>query len=497
MGSCCKFSFFVLLLQFGMMYAITFRQGPQSTHVHEGEQAVLTCAVDDKKAGNFVFWHLVEENAYISYDSSVYPEIETGRFSVTGDYSNGEFNLVIFEVSAQDVGTYQCGFYFNNGTRSEFIFKEAIVSLIIPPSPFYPQCSWSSRSMYPKPGDTISLGCISFGGIPAALLSWWKNDTMMMEPKSNIASLTHILIPDDNGAKFFCFATGLALPKPRLCMVVPMTIPPTVEVHISDPSPLLYSELTINCVINVVGSIQHIHWYWEGERIVKDSKNRLSIIMDGERIVIPSTKPSDNNTLVSCFVTTNSGLHGNGSVRIELSMDQSVSTTVTDIKHQSLPKAPSGETDLIIPVTLSVIVILLAVIFISIFVKRIQTREERQDGKHMTKNSIMKDTLGNSKSNGNRHNRKRVTFNLSNISPKLTSSKFTRINRMKAIVKNNPDKYIETEEHNEGFVEDHGIQTISHREDLVYAELSLDPVDSNSSQITDNTEHVTYAELRI
>ncbi|XP_033121853.1 muscle M-line assembly protein unc-89-like [Anneissia japonica] len=327
----------ILLYQASIALGISFRYGPQSASVFQGDMVVLECAVDDKGPGNFVFWQHVSSNMFLSSDDKILSAVEDNRFAIGGNHELGQYNLMISNVDAPDDGMYRCGFQLVDNDGSVFVFREANLTVLIPPHDFYPRCTLSTENPNPQPGDTVSVACVSIGSSPPTELTWRRNGSILSSD-INAAFVVLELVAEDNGVEFVCKASGKALFQPRFCSVTPMIILPVVFITSMNPEPTVGDSITLTCnVQNAVPSYNELQWFVDGKQITGVTGNtQYFVVGTNENIlIIPQSQRSDDGRNVTCIARTPSGLAGRSTLVLSLQGIETASKVHSTVKPQT------------------------------------------------------------------------------------------------------------------------------------------------------------------
>ncbi|XP_071965403.1 uncharacterized protein [Antedon mediterranea] len=138
--------------------------------------------------------------------------------------------------------------------------------------------------------------------------------------------ITHVLTPDDNGVYFKCSATSPALRKPRMCVIMPMKIPPSPMIKGSSNSSLVGEDFTASCRSDGIPAIGSYSWFIDG-RPVDFTNPRFSEI--NHHIKIRNLQKKEDNSILTCMATTTLGLTGNYSILLTVNQPTTTAPPTT------------------------------------------------------------------------------------------------------------------------------------------------------------------------
>ncbi|XP_038078360.1 uncharacterized protein LOC119745816 [Patiria miniata] len=161
----------------------SFSVRPSNTVAAMGHEVIFYCTVVNL-GRHQVFWNIDQRSAAnaAAKEFTIGPNANTHnsypRFQFVGDGGNGEFNLRISDVKADDVGRYTCLVSDPNDPTSSAMEAGATLTVLdspVAPMPGFPQCT---RAPDPNPmgfyneSEVLTLTCITMGGVPLPNLSW-------------------------------------------------------------------------------------------------------------------------------------------------------------------------------------------------------------------------------------------------------------------------------------------------------------------------------------
>ncbi|XP_022081702.1 uncharacterized protein LOC110974402 [Acanthaster planci] len=156
---------------------------PSNTVAAQGHTAILYCTISNL-GRHQVFWNINQRTDVntAGKEFTIGPNVNSHdsypRFQFQGDPSQGEFNLRITNVRAEDAGTYICLVSDPNNPTSAAMEAGAQLTVIDSPQPpvdGYPQCTGAPDGNpvgHYNQGVVLTLTCVTRGGVPPPQLSW-------------------------------------------------------------------------------------------------------------------------------------------------------------------------------------------------------------------------------------------------------------------------------------------------------------------------------------
>ena len=290
---------------------------------HEGGTIIATCYVSlSTRKTSPVYWYSFKFSAYLTedYRVTVTTNLTTNllnRLSVIGD--GGHYNMKITNVTNEDAGDYQCGYY---ETTNKWITKETanvFVHAPIPPEPGYPLCATEPSDQL-HPDMPVKLSCISRGGSPPASLTWYRDGIPLQTTNTEFEGYhQRTLTPEDNGVRFVCKSTSPGFDSTKECSVTPLRLTPQVRIYESHNPVKIGEEVKFKCVGEGVPSVVSYLWYWNGELITEQFSDRLIISGDNREILtLSSVHQHENGSLFRCDVETVNGLRNTDQLRLRV-----------------------------------------------------------------------------------------------------------------------------------------------------------------------------------
>ena len=297
------FFFAVVIVNIAMVSATSTR-----VDAIENETIVMPCSVN-KSAGEKAYWYEASLN-YINYERSIRrtlpnPDI-AARLAVVG--KNENYNLQISRVKVNDSSSYHCQIYMtDNGTNNYLRTIDYELVVYAPPTAQYPICGY--QPMKPNVGDVVSVFCESRGGQPAAELSWHSDGQQLASTKDqerNLITFSKTLDEYDNGMSFMCVSESPGYIEPKSCSVTPLIDPPSVVLEMMQSKIYVNDQITFSCQGNGMPSVSY---QWKvNKTIISQDTARFALNREGRELRIMGALIADNGTMVTCVVTTPTGL---------------------------------------------------------------------------------------------------------------------------------------------------------------------------------------------
>ncbi|XP_071801048.1 uncharacterized protein [Asterias amurensis] len=330
--------------------AAVFQEVPPDATVTAGEPHTLRCAV----TGNFqrIFWAWTNpQNSlkFISRDRTLYPTLtvdKRSRYSINGNVMEGEYNLHISSTTAADAGEYHCTALEAGGVTKQYSAR-LVVRDSIPPSEEYPKCSITPAE--PKHGQYATFSCVSAGGTPPAMLTWYRGDTPVgptLRNSSNLqtgAYLRRLLTGWDNNVTFTCSSTSPNTGNSRSCSIVPFDVPTHVTI-LSPQMVTVGNTAEFFCLATSLPFSLRYRWLvGRGKDItrVTKTKGRFVVAKEGASLLITDITEMDDNMPVRCVARNPLEMRGIGEATLRVTAERLATTAdeTTLPANQPLPPA--------------------------------------------------------------------------------------------------------------------------------------------------------------
>ncbi|XP_038071816.1 kin of IRRE-like protein 3 [Patiria miniata] len=297
----------------------------------------------------FLYWS--KGNTHLSLGGKLLHSLDNDlreRYSLGGNQSIGEYDLRIENVKKTDAGDYQCSYIGSAGGRAS---PPATMTVYVPPLAKYPLCKVRTQSQTSEttgtmwPGDGAEFTCQSSGGDPPALLQWQRINNTILEPQPSHIVYARILLPEDNGVRFTCVATGPALREPRRCSVMPMRILPVVQVRPLTRMIIPGDNATFHCEGSAIPHVASYSWQVAGNHI-SDGQAGFSFANQKQLLTIHDVKQSHDQIEVACEASTPTGIAESASVKMVVTpiyVPPTLPSEGTPIDF--IPSAPAGPDD--------------------------------------------------------------------------------------------------------------------------------------------------------
>ncbi|XP_078490168.1 kin of IRRE-like protein 2 isoform X2 [Ciona intestinalis] len=290
-------------------------EDPADVTVRQGDDVTLRCVVemlasDEERP---VLW--MKDGFALGYERDL---PNWGRYSMVGDVSIGEYNLLIRNVSAmEDECGYQC-----QVTKHRLGSKTARVTVQVPPTgPEIDNLVDMRMNVIANRENEIS--CRAFGGKPAALLHWYRNGIEISDgvtndvtgPVAMVFNTTSTLRitprPDDVDATYACVMTSDVLSADeagRKMMRFNILEPPVVTATLPD-AVHEHDIVTAECLAEADPPVTSYKWYINGE------------LQSGETLQkfhLGTVDRASHRTTISCVATNEAGDSDRSDVALEV-----------------------------------------------------------------------------------------------------------------------------------------------------------------------------------
>ncbi|XP_006821751.1 hemicentin-1-like [Saccoglossus kowalevskii] len=273
---------------------------PDDETVRVSETTTMNCAVANKQQN--VIW--LKGGDIVSTDTVV-SDSYNERFSITGDQTEGEYNLRITNIEMEDGGGYYCGF---GGTLSSLATLTVLAA--DPPASGNPQC-------FPPQGelvedDNVTLICSSQGGNPPATLTWSRSgvdlEGVVMQSAYGIRmGLPLHLMPDLQGAVFICTSNHVTHTEIHACSVGPLEIQliPRITIDVSPSVMEIQEGAQGHFTCNATGNppVTSYSWSYEGSTI-NSTDRRFQFEEDKTVLRLLSAEKNMDDAKVWCVATS-------------------------------------------------------------------------------------------------------------------------------------------------------------------------------------------------
>ncbi|CAC5412282.1 unnamed protein product [Mytilus coruscus] len=133
-----------------------------------------------------------------------------GKFNVTGNFSNGDYILVITNVTAADQGDYTCDIVVDGKPLQHTVQ----LKLEQPPTQMAIRGSDNVDQLHGTEGQRITLTCTVKSGHPGETLLWTSNGTVIKVGGPRILTLDWFAKWSDHLQNYTCMANNSAMQEP-------------------------------------------------------------------------------------------------------------------------------------------------------------------------------------------------------------------------------------------------------------------------------------------
>ena len=288
---------------------IEHRYGPRDTIVRQGETVTLYCAVNNQ-VDEHVFWYRIKSASGIgevlSDDNHVSQgsRPSMGRYIIVGNHQDGEYHLRLTNAQHEDSGLYRCGFEDGEDSHSH---EGANLSVMVPPTIGSPLCLLMTDNNVI--GYNSQLSCLSSGGDPPAMVTWYRNGVQITTPTTHRNILNRVMLVEDVGATFSCDAESPAMDEMRSCSLVPLRQMPKVMISPRVGYASVGESMTFVCQkLNREPDDSYV-WYINDDKILPGDTgegHRFRLSGDKRSLTIGRVLSSDNNAEIVCKVDNGS-----------------------------------------------------------------------------------------------------------------------------------------------------------------------------------------------
>ncbi|XP_071955634.1 uncharacterized protein [Antedon mediterranea] len=329
----------------------TLQTSSNSEETFSGQQVTLTCDVENgfDTSRHHIYWSKMDgsKETYLSKDRKVYNSVEVNlrrRLSITGDITQGFFNLHIQETKKKDAGIYICVLYDKRGIDKASIRLDLTIIQVRTPDTGYPKCEMSPKQ--PRLNDKVTFTCLSKGSIPKVSLNWMRADDTVSQhdvadSTRNAVFTQHIILETDNMVPFTCTAHGTSLHRPINCSVVPFSFPTMVNISPFFKKLTIGQNITLKCTAVAIPSPDRFKWtYGKGNKLIRISKSlgRFELLNNGRTLRIQNISINDNNIPVKCTVRNSMNIKGSKETTLKVISKSSGSNA--DNNPETSPRIP-------------------------------------------------------------------------------------------------------------------------------------------------------------
>ena len=366
--------------------APTITQDPVNQTVQPGETVTLQCTVADKTSDYLVAWIADEQRITRTNNESLDSQhVDTSRFSLIGNWANGDYTLEIQRVNSRDAAIYTC-LIFNEQNIEVARSNSATIAVEFPPDPSQLQC-FPKSSDYLRVGATQVIGCQSEKGNPMATLELSLDslpvDDVTLDDSLSFTTLqyTKMIDVDDNGKTYRCDLTHKLLTEPEYCEITLGVVYEPMDVQIDASVPTVSGNVEVNVgdgfylTCDATGN-PAANYSWTITEAPGCSKGPDLVVVDGALHII-NTPMVYNGANITCIAKN---AIGESSVSIALTVHSDnpndlCYTTTTDPPTRvtsTLPVekptiAPSTDSDSSLT-TLHIIIIVIAAAFLIVII---------------------------------------------------------------------------------------------------------------------------------
>ena len=280
-----------------------------------GDTVTIQCNLEEAYPSGAISW-LIEwdngETIEIDAKKSVVVEgrgnYETFYSSIKGFITvTHQCKLIITDVKAYDQGHFKCehdGYIRNRGTFSSVYLE------VEEPREGSPECSFETdndQSLELTTGSLVNLQC----ELEGETLTWYDGNGTIIPTgsKLNENMIEYTLRDTDNGANLVC-KSGSTEEDYNECRVTPFAKLPNVTITPLSEEVILDVSNTANftCCGQGIPSISRYEWIFNGSSVGTGNRFRVSLSGTCETLHVLHLTQDDNITQVLCEVSTSKGL---------------------------------------------------------------------------------------------------------------------------------------------------------------------------------------------
>lgn len=327
--------FALVFLLFPGAIEASFTVEPTDVTVIQGDTAILKCTVVNPENSVLSWLYWSKGNQHLSINETILPNMGAdviARYSISGNRSVGDYYLQISEAKTIDQGQYHCSYISSIGGETSV---SATLTVLVPPDLGFPKCSMHASSEGGSdistiwPGQGVVFSCISRGGDPPAQLTWHRGNRnhSIMDPRPSRATYERIMKREDNGITFTCMASSPALLTPRVCSLMPMKIPPVVQVRSMTGQIKIGGNGTYHCEGSAIPRVHSYTWYgFANDKPIEDN-GRFTLTNHNQVLTIHDVDYAENRMALRCEVSINSGLKASASIKLDVAEPPKPKTT--------------------------------------------------------------------------------------------------------------------------------------------------------------------------
>ncbi|XP_054753128.2 uncharacterized protein LOC129258914 [Lytechinus pictus] len=304
-------------LMFSAALGLSFRNQPDTVTAYAGDTIYMRCDLNlGEVAGSSVHVTWIKSDnknptTYISIRGHFVHSF-IGRFSIAGDTTRGEHDLMIQDVQYEDAGLYYCQVSGPGGTVITSVMGRLTVRVPIP----IPTCSMTPSS--PRVGQRVTFICRQqmHPSVDYEVLNWWNETSrsrIQQQGRYSDGSIffTRLLSDSDQGQQFVCSQSQVFVEGERNCTVVPLpaaevsTIANPLETIVINPTVKYVAEgssATFGCQSRAAPVSRWVFGYGSKASKVRQSRGRFLVSADRSEFTVIRTTSNDNNTAVRCIV---------------------------------------------------------------------------------------------------------------------------------------------------------------------------------------------------
>ena len=169
---------------------------------------------------------------------------------------------------------------------------------MVPPTNGSPLCLLMTNNN--EIGYSTQVSCLSSGGDPPAMLTWYRNGIQITTPTTHRNILNCVMLVGDVGATFSCDAESPAMDKMRSCSLVPLRQMPKVMISPRIGYASVGGSMTFACQKQNWEPDDSYVWY------INDGKILPGTQVSAVKTTIGRILSSDNNAEIVCKVDNGS-----------------------------------------------------------------------------------------------------------------------------------------------------------------------------------------------